>query len=104
MSSVASSEPVRHALSHGTSPPQIFRGSPVLGSLVNGRPYVMVTLQPSITALVVSCGLTPPVEAARFCCCASEAAALSNIAAATINKSLFIMFVVVLCYWIDLKK
>jgi hypothetical protein len=54
----------------------------------------MVTLQPSITALVVSCGLTPPVDAARFCCCASEEVAPSNAAAPTIDKmTVFIIIV-----------
>jgi hypothetical protein len=52
----------------------------------------MVTLQPSMTALVVSCGLTPPVEAARFCCWACEREVLSNMDAARINGvSLFIV-------------
>src|SRR5215472_11343398 len=103
ISTVASSSPVRQALSHGTNPPQIFRSSPDLGSLVNGRPYVMVTRQPSITALVVSCGLKPPVEEARFCaCCACEGAVLSSTTAATINgMSLLIMLLVVSFYLIE---
>src|ERR1041385_8070638 len=74
---VASSAPIRHAAPYGTRPPQIFRISPVLGSLVNGRPYVTVTRFPSITALVVSCGLFPPVDATRaagWACAASAAA------------------------------
>src|SRR5690349_18129403 len=57
-----------------------------------------------MTALVVSCGLTPPVEAARLRgCCACEDAMLSRTAAATISGvSLFIVFVS--CYWIEFNE
>src|SRR5438477_10502059 len=56
----------------------------------------MVTLQPSITALVVSCGLTPPVDAARFCC-ASEEAAPSNATVATIDRMTVFIVIVLAC-------
>src|SRR5689334_4836130 len=64
---VASSAPGHQTTPYGTSAPKIFRPR------IDGRPYVIVRLAPSIVAVTLSWGLT------RARCTASAAESADNV-------------------------